>query len=184
MTCYCHPYAQVYLAEGFDVKTLNRAGVIFDRSIDYMLLAAAIIIVIDAIVVSVDVILRKSFGITWNLLYEMITYTLVWMTFLGTTSLMRSLGHVKMDSVTGRLSPKTRAIVNFITSCMCIILLAGIVFYTSRLTVFDYQNHFALATILNPPKWPIEIIIPIGFLMLFIQVIRNAYAYFNTYKTI
>ena len=54
-------------------------------------------------------------------------------------------------------------------------------FYTVKLTAADYQGNFILASILNPPKWPIEIIIPIGFLMLFIQLIRNARDFYKRY---
>jgi TRAP-type C4-dicarboxylate transport system permease small subunit len=149
-----------------------------------MLLAAAIIIIFDAIAVSQDVIIRKFFDFTWAPLYEIMTYSLVWITFLGTTAIMRMQGHVKMDSITGRLPLKIQALVNLITSCLCTLLLAGIVFYTVRLLISDIQTGFTLASILNPPKWPIEIIISIGFFMLFIQVIRNGYGYYKTYKDI
>jgi TRAP-type C4-dicarboxylate transport system permease small subunit len=162
----------------------RRAEIIFDKIIDYMLLSAAVIVVLMAIVVSEDVISRKFFGFTWIFLYEFITYALLWMTFLGTTAIMRMHSHVKMESVTGRLSQKAQALINGITSCLCAVLVIGMLFYTVRLTVSDYQTNFILATILNPPKWPIEIIIPIGFLMLLIQIIRNAHGFFITYKTL
>jgi TRAP-type C4-dicarboxylate transport system permease small subunit len=161
---------------------LRRAGFIFDKIIDYMLLTAAVIIVLDALAVSQDVIIRKFFDFTWAPLFEIITYTLLWMTFLGTTSLMRSLGHVKMDSITGRLKPKTLALVNFITSCACAVLMGLMIYYTVTLTAHDYQIHFVLATVLNPVKWPIEIIIPIGFITLFIQLIRNAYKFMGLFR--
>lgn len=148
-----------------------------------MLLASAVLIILDALSVSQDVIIRKFFNFTWAPLYEINTYTLVWITFLGTTAILRAHGHVKMDSVIGRFSERTQALINFITSCAVMVLLAGIVFYTVRLTVSDYQHNFILATILNPPKWPIEIIIPVGFFMLFIQVIRNALGFLKTYRT-
>jgi TRAP-type C4-dicarboxylate transport system permease small subunit len=161
---------------------LRRAGHIYDKAVDYMLLAAAAIIVLDAVAVSQDVIIRKFFNFTWAPLFEIVTYTLVWMTFLGTTALMRALGHVKMDSLTSRLEPRTQVMLNFITSCASVLLLVGMTYYTVRLTVSDYQTHFTMATVLNPPKWPIEIIIPITLLMLFIQVIRNAYNFMISYR--
>ena len=104
------------------------------------------------------------------------------MTFLGTTALMRSMGHVKMDSVTSRFEPKTQALVNFITSCACALLMVAMTYYTAQLTIHDYVTHFILATILNPVKWPIEIIIPIGFIMLFVQLLRNANKFWLTYR--
>lgn len=161
---------------------LRRAGVIFDKIVDYMLLAAAVIIVFDALAVSQDVIIRKIFDFTWAPLFEIITYTLLWMTFLGTTSLLRSLQHVKMDSITGRLKPKTMALVNFITSCACVLLMGLMIYYTVWVTAQDYRTHFVLATVLNPVKWPIEIIIPIGFITLFVQLMRNAYKFLGLFR--
>jgi TRAP-type C4-dicarboxylate transport system permease small subunit len=166
------------------VKTLRKAEIIFDKIIDYMLMAAAAIVVLDALAVSADVILRKAIGFTWSPLYEIITYSLLWMTFLGTTAIMRMNGHVKMDSLTSQLSPKTEALLNGITHGFCLLLTGVILFYTIKLTITDYQTNFILASILNPPKWPIEIIIPVGFFMLFIQTIRNAGESFERYRVL
>lgn len=164
------------------MKVLRKAEIIFDKIVDWMLGAAAVIVVLDALAVSADVILRKAVGFTWAPLYEIITYTLLWMTFLGTTAIMRMNGHVKMDSVTGQLSPETAALVNSVTHGVCVLIAGIMLFYTVKLTLSDYRTNFVLASILNPPKWPIEIIIPIGFLMLFIQLTRNTTAYFRRYR--
>ncbi len=166
----------------WEMKFLYKAGNLFDKIVDIMLLSAAVIVVLNAIVVSQDVIIRKIFGFTWPPLYEVITYSLVWMTFLGTTAIMRMHSHVKMESMIGRLSLKRQALINGITSSLCALLNIGIIFYTARLTLSDYQTHFILATILNPPKWPIEIIIPIGFSTLVIQILRNTFGFFKTYS--
>ncbi len=166
------------------MKALRKAEIIFDKTIDYMLMAAAAVVVLDALAVSADVILRKVIDFTWAPLYEIITYSLLWMTFLGTTAIMRMNGHVKMDSLTSQLSPKTQALLNTITHCVCVLLAGVMLFYTTKLTVTDYQTNFILASILNPPKWPIEIIIPIGFFMLFVQTIRNAKGFFERYRAL
>ena len=164
------------------MKALRKAEIIFDKIIDCMLMAAAVIIVLDALAVSMDVILRKVIGFTWAPLYEFITYSLLWMTFLGTTAIMRMNGHVKMDSLTSQLSPKTEALLNCISHGACVLLAGIMLFYTLKLTITDYQTNFILASILNPPKWPIEIIIPSGFFMLFVQLIRNSLGYFRRYR--
>ena len=166
------------------MKPLYKAEIIFDKIIDCMLMAAAAIVVLDALAVSADVILRKAIGFTWAPLYEIITYSLLWMTFLGTTAIMRMNGHVKMDSLISQLSPKTAALLNTFSHSVCVILAGVMLFYTIKLTLTDYQTHFVLASILNPPKWPIEIIIPIGFFMLLVQIIRNARGYFEKYKAL
>jgi TRAP-type C4-dicarboxylate transport system permease small subunit len=166
------------------MKALRKAEIIFDRIIDYMLMAAAAIVVLDALAVSADVIVRKVIDFTWAPLYEIITYSLLWMTFLGTTAIMRKNGHVKMDSLTSQLSPKTQALVHTVTHCVCVLLAGVMLFYTVKLTITDYKTNFVLASILNPPKWPIEIIIPIGFFMLFVQIIRNTKGFFERYRAL
>jgi len=166
------------------MKVLRKAEIIFDKIIDTMLMAAAVIVVLDALLVSADVILRKAVGFTWAPLYEIITYSLLWMTFLGTTAIMRMNGHVRMDSLTSQLSSKTEALLNTITHSVCVLLAGVMLFYTIKLTIADYQTHFVLASILNPPKWPIEIIIPMGFFMLFVQIIRNTMGFFERYKAL
>jgi len=166
------------------MKVLRKAEIIFDKIINYMLMAAAVIVVLDALAVSADVILRKAIGFTWAPLYEIITYSLLWMTFLGTTAIMRMNGHVKMDSLTSQLSPKTEALLNTISHSVCVLLAGVMLFYTIKLTITDYQTNFVLASILNPPKWPIEIIIPMGFFMLFVQIIRNTKGFFERYKAL
>ncbi len=166
------------------MKVLSKAEIIFDRVIDYMLMLAAVIVVLDALAVSADVILRKAIGFTWAPLYEIITYSLLWMTFLGTTAIMRMNGHVKMDSLMSQLSPKKEALLNTISHSVCVLLAGIMLFYTIRLTITDYQTDFILASILNPPKWPIEIIIPIGFFMLFVQISRNTKDFFERYKAL
>ena len=138
------------------MKVLRKAEIIFDRIIDLMLMAAAAIVVLDALAVSTDVILRKTIGFTWAPLYEIITYSLLWITFLGTTAIMRMDGHVKMDSLTSQLSPETAALLNSVTHCVCVLLAGIMLFYTIKLTLSDYQNNFVLASILNPPKWPLK----------------------------
>jgi TRAP-type C4-dicarboxylate transport system permease small subunit len=164
------------------MKTMQKAENIFDKIIDFMLTIAAVIVVLDALAVSMDVILRKVIGFTWAPLYEIITYSLLWMTFLGTTAIMRKNGHVKMDSITGSLSAKNEALLNVISHSVCILVAGIMLYYTIKLTTADYQGNFILASILNPPKWPIEIIIPIGFFMMFLQLTRNTRDFIKRYS--
>ena len=166
------------------MKFMNKVGSVFDKIIDYSMLASAIMVVLLAVVVSEDVIVRKLFDFTWPPLFEIVEYSLLWMTFLGTAWILRKGTHIRMDSIVGRLSAKNQSLVNCITSIMCAVLLAGMVFYTIKLTVFDFQTHFILASILNPVKWPIEIVVPFGFFLLFVQSIRNANGSLAAYKTL
>ena len=164
------------------MNVLRKAGRAFDKVMDVMLLLAGAIVIIDTILVAQDVIIRKVANYTWSPLYEVLTYSLVWMTFLGTAAIYKDNGHVKLDSFLGMLPKRTQTFINFLTSCAVALLCIFMTFLTGRLTIDDFINGFTLSSILDPPKWPIEIIIPIAFIMLFVQAIRHSVNYFNLYR--
>lgn len=166
------------------MEFLQKAGKRFDQTVNVMLLISGAIVLFDCAAVVQDVIIRKAVDFTWAPLYEILTYSLVWMTFLGTTAIYRDDGHVKLDSFLQFIPQKAQKMVHFITSCAIAVLCLFLLFLTARLTYNDYQNHFILATILNPPKWPIEIIIPFNFVLLAIQAVRHAYNYLKAYQSV
>jgi TRAP-type C4-dicarboxylate transport system permease small subunit len=165
------------------MEFFRKAEKVFDKTVSIMLLISGAIVLFDCAAVVQDVIIRKSFDFTWSPLYEILTFSLVWMTFLGTTAIYRDDGHVKLDSFTQMLPKRAQTFLRFATSCLVAVLCAFMVFLTAKLTINDYRNHFILATVLNPPKWPIEIIIPLNFVLLFIQAIRHSVRYFMTYRS-
>jgi C4-dicarboxylate transporter DctQ subunit len=157
------------------VKAKERFWAIFDRTITAMMVMSAALIVLDAFAVTVDVLSRKFFGITYVYLFEVTEFTLLWMTFLGTAWIMKNNNHIRVDLVVNQLNPRHGAIVIAVAFILSILILIMATGYSAWLTWHDYQTHFILSTILRPLKWPVEIIIPIGFFMLLIQLIRNTY---------
>ena len=157
------------------MKVKERFWAIFDRTITAMMVMSAALIVLDALAVTIDVLSRKFFGITYVYLFEMTEFTLLWMTFLGTAWIMKNNNHIRVDLVVNRLNPRHGAIVIAVASILSVLILILMTGYSAWLTWHDYQTHFTLSTLLKPVKWPVEIIIPIGFLMLLIQLIRNTY---------
>lgn len=162
---------------------LGKAGRAFDKIVDVMLVMSGLIVFTQAVWISVDVIVRKTFDWTWAPSFEILTYSLVWMTFLGTAAIYRDRGHVVMETLVEKLSARAQDLITIITTVAVMGLCLFLFVITARLTVQDYQNHFILATILNPPKWPIEIVIPFSFLMLFIQSIRHVVTYYQAYQS-
>ena len=123
---------------------MEKAGWLFDKVLDYTMLGSAIIVVVMALAVSEEVIVRKIFNFTWPPLFEIVEYMLLWMTFLGAAWILRKGTHIKMDSVLGRFPVRTQALLNFITGIMCAILLAAMTYYTAKLrqsTIVTYNRH-------------------------------------------
>jgi TRAP-type C4-dicarboxylate transport system permease small subunit len=95
------------------------------------------------------------------------------MPFLAVAYLLRSGGHIRMDIVSRLLKPKSQIILNIVAYIFGAIVIAVITWFTLRLTISDFQNSFVLFGVIRPVKWPIEAIMPIGYFMLFIQLIRE-----------
>lgn len=166
------------------MKIAERAWAIFDKTVTALMVLACALVIFDTLAVTVDVLLRYSLGITYTGLFEITEYSLLWMTFLATAWLLKNDGHIRVDLVLTRLHPRHRTILNSIASIICAILLGVITWYSVRLTLYDYQTGYTLASILEPPKWPIEIIIPAGYFLLFIELLRKTYGHLTSWKAL
>lgn len=166
------------------MKKTERAWSIFDSIITVLMVFAAVLVIFDMLAVSTEVILRYFFDISIAELFEITEYSMIWITFLATTWILKKDGHIRIDLVTNRLSPATRANVNIASSIICIFLLALITWYSVVITLNDFRTGFTLSSIMEPLKWPLEIIIPIGTFMLFVQLLRNTYGYFVSRKAL
>ena len=63
------------------MKVIETAGAIIDKAIIVLAVFAAALILADALAVSVEVLLRRFFGITHAELFEITEYSLLWITF-------------------------------------------------------------------------------------------------------
>jgi len=147
---------------------------LFDWVIRAMLYCSAVIVLVTAIAVSIDIIVRYFFSVSFAPIFETTEFGLLWMTFLGAPWVLKIKGHVNIELVTSRLGTKSRHVAKVIASIASGIMLLLIAIYSAKMTFFDFKTGFELAGVLRATKWPIEIIIPIGFLSLFFQSVRNS----------
>jgi TRAP-type C4-dicarboxylate transport system permease small subunit len=166
------------------MKAGKRFWAVFDKTIVILMAMSAALVLLDTVAVTVDVLIRYFFGKTYAGLFEITEYSLLWMTFLGTTWILRNNGHVRVDLLITLLPQKPRAVVNVVASVISVLLLVAMTYYSAKLTLHDFNTSFTLSGVLRPLKWPIEIIIPIGFLLLTIQLSRNAYELLMDLKAI
>ena len=102
---------------------LSKAGRAFDKTMDAMLVVSGLIVFIQAIWVSVDVIVRKSFDWTWAPSFEILSYSLLWMTFLGTAAIYRDRGHVVMEAIVQKIPARAQDMISLVTTIAIVALL-------------------------------------------------------------
>lgn len=150
---------------------LKKLKVIFDKVVDSAALLASFFYIFIMLAVSLGVFMRYVMKSPLLWVVEITSYALLGFTFLGATWLLKRDGHVTMDFVVGMLKPRTQDIIEAITSFVCAIMFLIIAFYGALVTLDHFKRGLfdANAVLRIPQAYPL-LIIPIGCLLLFIQL--------------
>lgn len=166
------------------MKLVTKITAIFDRIIDLLVPLSGILLIFATLVVFINVSLRYllNYSISWAV--EVTSYSLLYLTFLLATWVLRGEGHVKIEIVLEHLKPRPQIVVNIITSILCVIPCLVFAWYAGQLTWNYFQEGRFYTTALRPPTWSLIIIISIGNFLLFIQLLRRAYQYLASWKAL
>ena len=104
---------------------------VFDRILDIGAFLAAIMITFAFLAICAQIILRYFWRLQQLWVIDVSTILLVYITFLASAWLLRTEGHVKMDLVINRLSPKQQSILNTVTSSISTIIFIVQLLYVS-----------------------------------------------------
>ena len=145
----------------------------FDFIIEFLTYMAGIIIVAVTFSVSCAAVVRYL-GFRppiWTLQFT--EYALLWFTFLGAAWLLREGGHLRIDTIVSRLSPKTRRHVEIINDILGFIVSVIIFWFGTLHTIDLFQRGIMEVKGTIVPKFPLFLIIPLGGLTLSIQFVRQ-----------
>ncbi|MBW1800912.1 MAG: TRAP transporter small permease [Deltaproteobacteria bacterium] len=161
------------------MKMFRKFGSIFDRAVDVLAILAAIIFIFAMVSVNYGVIMRYFLHRSQSWVVEITSMSLVYIAFLSTTWLLKKDGHVTMDLSTVLLKPKPLAILNIITSLVCALMFLLFTIYGTYITWDHFERGvFNAHSVLRIPTGYTLVIIPIGCVFLFIQILRRAWNIF------
>ncbi len=165
------------------MKQLTKITAIFDRTLALLAILAGVVIIFIMLSVLTEIVMRDFLNRPQTWVVELSEYALLWITFLGTAWLLKREGHVKMDMVLNRLNPGRQVVLNIITSVIGLIICLVTTWYGVQMTWSHFQRGiFEPTTVLDLPKAPIMVIIPIGFFLLSIQFLRRTYGYVGRWR--
>ena len=164
------------------MKVPARCSTIFDRVVNIMFYASSGLSLVIFFSTCIELFMRYFFNRPQIWAVEVTEYAMLYITFLGTAWLLREEGHVKIDLLLSFLAPKNQAFLNSITSILGAIVCSVIAFYGSWSTWLHYQKGLTTFSAMELLKWPFLIVIPFGSLLLLIQFIRSAFAYWERFK--
>lgn len=144
-----------------------------DKVLDGMAFVAGCILIFIMLSVCMDVILRTFFKMPQIWVTEVIEVMLLYITFMGTAWLLREEGHVQVDIIVSRLSPRTVSFLGIFSSLIGIFISIVLTTFGTSVTLDYYHRGVYTPSAMEIPVYLILIIIPIGSLFLLAQFIRR-----------
>jgi TRAP-type mannitol/chloroaromatic compound transport system permease small subunit len=132
------------------------------------------LILIAVLVSAINAIIRKAFDVSSNAWLEL-QWQLFGAVFLlaAAYTLMKN-AHVRIDVVSSRLSKRTRDVIDLVGHIFMLAPITIIVFWLS--VPFFWQSYVGGEMSSNAeglPVWPAKLLIVLGFLLLFLQMISE-----------
>jgi TRAP-type C4-dicarboxylate transport system permease small subunit len=152
---------------GSIANVIAAANRIIDTIIKYLAYLAAALLVFIAFAITCDVLLRYTFNYPLKWVFEATEYSLLIMTFLAATWVLKIDQHVKLDLVLNAFTSLVMAAVCLVTA-----------WSSAHFTLYLFQNGITITKYYTIPQFLVFIFIPLGFFLLFIQSLRRAYNYY------
>ena len=165
------------------MRIADKAIQILDRIEDLLAYLAGTMIAFIVAAIIYEVFMRYALNKPTLWVVEIVEVSLLFVTFLCTSWLLKHEGHVTMDIVVRKFSAKTQGIVKALTSAICSMTCLILTIYGVKAVVVSYQLGYNTATELELPQYAILSIIPIGTFLLFIRfLIRSFRALTSAHK--
>jgi C4-dicarboxylate transporter DctQ subunit len=145
----------------------------FGRMVDVCFFIASVLLVYIMVAVIIEIFARYLFNRPQIWVVESSEYAMLYITFLGAAYLLSKKGHIVVDFVVARLNPKSRLVVDIITSIIGVFISCIICWYGALVTWDLFQKGTITISALSPPLAPIVAIIPFGAFLLLVQFLRN-----------
>lgn len=156
---------------------------IFDRIIEMGRDAATAMITFSMLSISARVVIRYAFGTPINWVVDVSTILQLYLTFLAAAWLLREEGHISIDIVLSFLKPRHRFLLQIINSILGAVMCAMITVWGGVETCSSWKLGLHLNMPMEPPRWSLLIVIPVGSFLLFIQFIRRTRGFLQKYRS-
>ncbi len=128
------------------------------------------LVLVSVLVSAGNAISRYSFNLSSNAWLEIQWYLFSGVFLVGAGYTLRHNEHIRIDILTGRLSARTRAWIDLLGTLFFLLPMAVFIFWLSWPMVEDsYMRHEMSTDAGGLIRWPVKVLIPIGFFLLSLQ---------------
>lgn len=146
------------------------------RGLDFLVAAsgtiAAVVAVLMVTMVASGTISRYVFQLPFLFIEEYGGYMLVVITLIGASYTLRKGGHVNVDIIVRRLSPKAQAWLAVVTNLLSVLFVVVLIIQTSKMAAAAFAVGKVSITVALTPLGPVYLLMPIGLALLGIELLR------------
>jgi len=150
------------------------AGRFFDRLLDTFAWIGCALLGFQVISVSVEIICRYFFNISFSVITPLNEWSLVYLTFVGAAWLQREGGHTSDDFIVTLLPTWVHSAAQRVGWVLAIVTCGLLTWYGTLATWDNYsKGAYDFFKLPNVPIFYVYLIIPIGSLLWLIQLLRK-----------
>ncbi len=164
------------------MKQTVQVGKTFDHVLNTCAGIAIAIVYFMMFAVCAEIVFRYFLHMPIRWVVEITSILLLYMTFLATAWLLREEGHVTIDLLFVRFTPRVQNLFSIIVSIIGAALSVVMIWYGTDITIDFIQRGVLTPTILELPRAAIIIVIPIGSLLLLLQCLRRGWDHLKLWK--
>jgi tripartite ATP-independent transporter DctM subunit len=151
------------------IRMLDKVGV-FSRWTNIFGLAALFCMVV---VTFIDVFMRYIFSQPIKGVLEITEVMMICAVFLAVAHTQNEKGHISIDVITARLTPKAQVVMEFITNLLGVGIFSIATWRILAQTIFFIQEHRLHSQYIQIPSGPFAAVVFLGCTMLLILLIRD-----------
>jgi len=159
---------------------------IIDDIIRYVSYLTAFVLALLVIVVLFDAISRYLFSEGSTALQELEWHFFDVVILMSIAYTLRNNAHVRVDIFYDKFSPKTKALVNIISFLFFVLPLSVLIIYMGIGFVdMSYVQHEASSNPGGlPHRWIVKSLMPLAFVLLFLQAFKELVGDFKTWRSL
>jgi len=160
-------------------KAVSVLDNIFDGSLTFTSGLSGVLTAFMMLIMVGNILGRRFFlfPIPWSV--EFSEYFMVMIIFMGAAWVLKGEGHIIIDVVTRLLEHRTRCRVDSVTSWIMAAILLIITCWGGLATYKDFVSGYVMWKTVLTPVWILDIFIPVGCFLLFIQSVKRARRYWQ-----
>jgi len=146
------------------------------RRINYVVCAVGMVMIIPLMLLTfADVMLRGFFNKPIAGTFELSQYILAIFILLGAAYTQQVRGHVGVDFLTSRLSPRRRALCEIVTTLLSLLIIAIVIWqgWVEGITEKSVSDQLRI------PQYPFRVLVAVGGFLLWLELLIDLFGSFG-----